>query len=200
MPNPADSRRTPPSLLERLREDPADQDAWTEFIRRYRPRVYAWCTERGLQPSDAEDVTQNVFLKLTETMRLFRYDPSRSFRAWLKTVTRNAAADFLEGLRQHLRTVDIHAAGLIDSVEARVDLARRLEAVFDQEVVEMAMGRVRERVKEATWEAFRLAAEQGKSAAETAALLGKPVAHVFVAKHRVQKMLEEEIRRLGGDS
>jgi RNA polymerase sigma factor (sigma-70 family) len=196
MPN-SDSRQTPRSLLERLRQDPTDHEAWSEFIRRYRARIHGWCVGRGLQEADAEDVTQNVFLKLTEKMRDFRYDPTRSFRAWLHVVTRNAAADFLDGLRLQADTLDVHLAGLTTNVEARIHLARRLEEAFDHEVLETAMGRVRARVKPKTWEAFRLTALEGKSAPEAGEVLSVPVAHIFVAKNRVQKMLEEEIRNLG---
>ena len=51
-------------------------------MRRYRPQVYGWCLKWGLQGADADDVTQQVLVKLIETMRTFRYDPARRFRAW----------------------------------------------------------------------------------------------------------------------
>ena len=56
------------------------------------------------------------------------------------------------------------------------------------------MHRIKGRVKPATWEAFQLTAIEGLSGADAAHKLGIPVAHVFVAKHRVQKMLQEEVR------
>src|SRR4051794_3741297 len=83
MEKPSDSQ-TSITLLERLRDNPADPEAWERFVARYRPRIVGWCSERGLQPADAEDVAQSVLTKLLHTMKLFRYDPSRSFRAWLK--------------------------------------------------------------------------------------------------------------------
>jgi RNA polymerase sigma factor (sigma-70 family) len=60
------------------------------------PRVVP---EVGSQPSDADDVAQEVLLKLLTAMKKFRYDPSRSFRAWLKTVTQNAWKDFVASPR-----------------------------------------------------------------------------------------------------
>ena len=50
----------------------------------------------------------------------------------------------------------------------------------------------------ATWQAFRLTAIDDRPGAEAAKVLGMHVAHVFVAKHRVHKMLEEELRLLKG--
>ena len=47
-----------------------------------------------------------------------------------------------------------------------------------------------------TWDAFRLTAFEGHSGAEASRLLQMSIASVFVAKHRVQKMLKEEIDKL----
>ena len=70
------------TLLGRLRRDPGDQEAWGEFVEQYGPKVFAWCRRWGLQEADAQDVTQDVLLKLARKMKDFTYDPSRSFRAW----------------------------------------------------------------------------------------------------------------------
>ena len=81
---------TSPTLLGRLGRVPADHDAWAEFAGRYGRKIYGWCRRWQLQPADAEDVTQQVLLKLAQKMGAFRYDPAQSFRAWLKTVTHHA--------------------------------------------------------------------------------------------------------------
>ena len=47
------SLKTSPSLLGRLRETPDDQSAWGEFVGRYRPKIFRWCREGGLQEADA---------------------------------------------------------------------------------------------------------------------------------------------------
>ena len=87
------------SLLARLRLDPRDQAAWDTFVERYGRRIFRWCRGRGLQESDAEDVTQNVLLDLGRQMRTFEYRPAPgrqgSFRAWLHQVTYRAWCDFL---------------------------------------------------------------------------------------------------------
>jgi RNA polymerase sigma-70 factor (ECF subfamily) len=58
MADDASSLRTSPTLLERVRSAPADQQAWDEFVERYGRKIYAWCRQWGLQETDAEDVTQ----------------------------------------------------------------------------------------------------------------------------------------------
>ncbi|MBX6314787.1 MAG: sigma-70 family RNA polymerase sigma factor [Isosphaeraceae bacterium] len=179
------------SLLERLREEPRDAEAWEAFVRRYRPLIYAWCREWGLQRADAEDVAQDVFTKLTQKMGGFQYDPSRCFRAWLKTITQRVWSD---RIATWYRRRDVRVLQAIEALEARAE-ERRDQSPFDRELLELAMRRVRRRVAAVTWEAFRLTALEGLTGLEASNRLSVPVASVFVAKHRVQKMLREEIRK-----
>jgi len=184
-------------LLELVQKFPADLDAWDEFVRRYHPMIHAWCVKWGLQSSDADDVAQDVLVNLLTVMRTFRYDPSRSFCAWLKTVTNHAFSHFSVERRREpgCNGSDIPIAEL---VEARVDFERRLESFFDRDLFEIAMRRVERRVKLVTWGAFRLTALEGLSGQQAGERLQIPVAHVFVARNRVQKLLQEEIRMMKG--
>jgi RNA polymerase sigma-70 factor (ECF subfamily) len=187
--------RTSTSLLARLRHG-GDQTAWAEFVRRYGQQIYRWCRGWGLQEADAEDVTQTVLVKLTEKLRTFCYDPARSFRAYLKTLTHYAWCDFLElHKRPGAGSGDSVMLQTLQTVEARDDLVEKLNAEFDQELLEEASERVRQRVEPHTWEAFRLTAVEGLSGAEAAARLSMKVATVFKAKSKVQKMLQEELGR-----
>ena len=65
-----------------------------------------------------------------------------------------------------------------------------------KELLEAAKVRVRLRVAPHTWEAFRLLALEGLPVAEVAAAVRMQVAMVYVAKSKVQKMLQEEIQKL----
>jgi RNA polymerase sigma factor (sigma-70 family) len=147
----------------------------------------------GLQVSDAEDLAQDVIVKLMTAMRTFRYDPSRSFHAWLKTVTHHAWSDFLGDRNKQPGQIATDLP-IADVIEARDDLERELESLFDRDLFQMAMRRVQKRVKPITWEAFRLMALEGLSGQQAGERLQMPVAHVFVAKNRVQKLLQEEVQ------
>ncbi len=187
------------TLLGRLRRDPTNQAIWAEFVEHYGTKIYAWCRKWGLQEADSQDVTQNVLLKLADKMRTFTYDPARSFRAWLKTLTHHAWSDYLEARRRPGQgSGDSQTADLLHSVAARDDLLQHLEAEFDRELFEEAVARVRLRVAPQTWEAFRLTALDGLSGAEAAERIPMQVAQVFVAKRRVQKMLSAEIAKMEG--
>jgi RNA polymerase sigma-70 factor (ECF subfamily) len=190
---------TSPTLLGRLAHVPTDQAAWGEFAERYGRKIYGWCRFWRLQEADAEDVTQEVLAKLAQKMRGFAYDPSGSFRGWLKTVVHHAWRDFLDSRqRRAAGSGDTQVLELLQTVQARDHLVEQLDEEFDRELLDEAMTRVRVRVQPHTWEAFRLLALDGLSGAEAASRLGMKVATVFVAKSKVQKMLQEEVRRLRG--
>lgn len=185
------------TLLGRLRADPKDQFAWTEFVEWYGGKIHAWCRGWGLQEADAQEVTQEVFLNLSNRMQEFAYDPNRSFRAWLKTVTHHAWQDYLRKQRRHGRASGGETAfERLAAIPAQDDLTRRLEEACDQELFKEAAARVRLRVEPRTWTAFELLATEGKSGAEVAAELEMKVATVFVARSKVTRMLREELARL----
>jgi RNA polymerase sigma-70 factor (ECF subfamily) len=189
--------RTSLVLVGRIQRDPTDQAAWGDLVRRYGPKIYHWCRKWRLQEADAQDVTQAVLVKVVEKMRVFAYDPSKSFRAYLKTLTHYACIDFLEARKRAATgSGDDQVLAMLDTIAAKVDLIQQIEEAFDRELLEQAMLRVAQRVESRTWDAFRLLALQGLSGAEAAAQLGMKVATVFVAKSKVQKMLQEEVRKL----
>src|SRR5262245_34670189 len=190
-----DDSRTSPSLLGRLRDSPADQAAWGEFVERYGRKVYSWCRQWGVQEADAEDVTQNVLVDMVRQMRSFEYRPTGSFRAWLRTVAYRAWCD-LVAARKAVGSGDPQVLDLLNSAPAREDLLRRLDELCEQELLELAVRHVQPRVEPQTWEAFRLTALERQPGAEVAARLGMQVAAVFKARSRVQKMLQGELRRL----
>src|SRR5262245_40616234 len=183
---------TSASLLGRLRHDPADQQAWQEFVLRYGPKIYRWCRQWSLQEADAQDVAQNVLLKLAGKMSTFEYDPSRSFRGWLKLLTQHALSDLIDERRKS----GVCSMKQLEEIAARDSLMQHLAEEFDRELFEEGLDRVQQRVAPQKWEAFRLTAIEGLSGAAAAAQLHMKVATVFTAKSKVHKLLQQEIERL----
>ena len=185
------------TLVARLRQEPTDQAAWGAFVEHYGRHIYRWCRQWKLQDADAEYVTQDILLKLARKLRAFAYDPSRSFRGWLKTVAHHAWRDFVDSARRAQAAAgDSQSRELLRTLEAHEDLIQKLQEAFDHELLEAAKVRARLRVAPRTWEAFRLVALEGLPVAEVAATVRMQVAMVYVAKSKVQKMLQEEIRKL----
>ncbi len=192
--NQVDTRIT---LLGRLRATPNDPAVWSEFVDWYGRNIHAWCRSWGLQEQDAQDVTQEVFLNLSVQMHGFCYDPSGSFRAWLKTLTRRAWQVYVVKQRKAGRgSGDDSETDRLAGLAAKKDLTQRLEEAFDQELLKEASNLVRLRVDPRTWDAFHLLAFEGLTGAEVAEKLKMKIATVFVARSKVQRMLREELVRL----
>jgi RNA polymerase sigma-70 factor (ECF subfamily) len=185
------------TLLGRLRATPDDPRVWAEFVDWYGRNIYTWCRSWGMQESDAQDVTQEVFLNLSVQMHGFCYDPNGSFRAWLKTLTRRAWQVYVTKQQKAVRGAgDDEENSRLATLQARKDLTQRLEEAFDQEMLREATNLVKLRIEPRTWDAFHLLAVEGLSGTEVAKRLNMKVATVFVARSKVQRMLREEVARL----
>jgi len=198
IPVPKDqSAPTNVTLLGRLRRDPNDRAAWNEFVARYQPKILEWCRGRGLQEPDAHDATQSVLLKLSRLMATFPYDPLQSSSGWLNTLTHHAWRDLVaESERVGIGSGDSRVGEFFEHVKAGDDLIEHLEEEFQRELMEHAMVRARLRVAARTWDAFRLTALEGHSGPAAAAQLEMTVAHVYVAKSEVKKIIRREIGKL----
>jgi RNA polymerase sigma-70 factor (ECF subfamily) len=191
--------KTSLKLLGRLRRDPKDQAAWNEFVARYGPRIRQWCREWRLQEPDAQGVAQDVLLKPNLLMARFVYDPSGSFRGWLKTLTHHAWRDLAaERRRPGLRVGDRTVVELLASLQAGDDLVEQLDAESRREVMESAMERVRQRVSARTWDASRLTALEGCSGAVATGRLEMKIARVYAARSEVKKLIRKEVPKLEG--
>jgi len=185
----------------RIREDDRDSAAWREFVERYGKRIFGWCVGRRLQPDDAQEVTQEVLLKLSRRLGSFEYDPSQSFRGWLRRVTENALIDFAREGRNQLPVVQGASINeLLGDVEARHDLQRVLEDAFDLELFDQAVKRVQLRVSSERFQAWTLTAREGLEAALVGEQLNMKVATVYSARHYVQSLISEEVGLLEGQT
>jgi RNA polymerase sigma-70 factor (ECF subfamily) len=183
---------TPVSLLERLRE-PGEQNAWDRFVELYTPLLYSWARHVGLQDSDAADLVQDVFTMLVEKMPEFVYDPQRSFRSWLRTVTFNRWRDNRKKRgKQPLEGGERALA----QVPSREDADAFWESEYREHLVGRALEIMRSEFQPATWQACWEFVVAGKSAAQVAAELGISENAVFIAKYRVLRRLRVELAGL----
>ncbi len=188
---------TSPTLLGRLRQSPHDAAAWSEFVDRYGAVVFQWCCKWGLQQADAEDVTQNVLLDLGRQMQSFEYCNEGRFRGFLRTIAHRSWCDFVTNRRrQTAGSGDSMIADILASVPVGDDLADAVDAAGERELLEIAQKMVRLRVDIQTWQAFELTAIRGKSSTDVSNQLQIPVASVYQAKSRVQKMLKDLVDQL----
>jgi RNA polymerase sigma factor (sigma-70 family) len=80
-----------------------DSAAWAEMVRTHQKRVYGLCYRFTGNAADAEDLTQDVFLKIYSNLGSF--DASRgSFPVWITTMTRNLLVDNFRRTRNQRAT------------------------------------------------------------------------------------------------
>ncbi|MCB1229223.1 MAG: sigma-70 family RNA polymerase sigma factor [Verrucomicrobiae bacterium] len=185
---------TRPTLLQRL-PDANDGEAWRSFVETYGPLVYRFALRRGLQPSDAADVVQEVMLKVARSIDRFDYDPDRGrFRGWLFTIAWRALIDRANRIK---RRSEIAGDGI---AERTADPSADAEALWDSEyrrsLLHRALPLVRPQFSESTWEAFRLTTLEGQPAEEIARRLGLTIGSVYVARSRVTARLRDRIRQI----
>src|SRR5262245_38321912 len=87
-----------PDVLLMLRVGDGDDDAFEELVGRYWSRVFAHLFRRLGDRQEAEDLTQDVFLRLYR-YRL-RYRPRAKFITWLFFITQNVARNALRSRRR----------------------------------------------------------------------------------------------------
>jgi RNA polymerase sigma-70 factor (ECF subfamily) len=88
-----------PSELDRTvaRLRSGDPDALGELLARYQNRLYRYLLRIVRERAAAEDLFQHTWLRVAENIR--KYDPRRSFEAWLFSVAHNLAIDHLRRIK-----------------------------------------------------------------------------------------------------
>ena len=188
------------SLLSRLRE--WDSTGWREFFDTYWRLIYNVARKAGLADAEAQDVVQNTFIYLTRRMPEFHYDPARgSFKSWLRVVTRSRISVHRRQARTQplirdpapgrdgesvLEEIPDPAGDVLDEVWQRE---------WEENLVNTALRRLRAKVSARQLLIFHLASVEGLPLTQVAKKLDVSLAQVYLARHRVGKLLKAEVRR-----
>ena len=74
-----------------------DDDAFTQLVARYRAPVYSYLSRCGVDPSDRDDLFQEVFLRVHTAAH--RFDTSRAVHPWLFTIVANSTRSYFRKRR-----------------------------------------------------------------------------------------------------
>jgi RNA polymerase sigma factor (sigma-70 family) len=193
-------QKTRKSLIERL-GNWEDQKSWDEFYQTYWRLIYSVALKSGLRPDEAMDAVQEVVLALAKQSKKQQYDPKQgSFKVWLMNLTRWRIND-----QYRRRAKDTHLSHGPDHdkrdtatfdrfADPRTgDLERLWNVEWARNLLDRALARVKTQVSPKQFQIFDAYVVKDWSVGKVMSELGVSLAQVYLAKHRVGKILKHEI-------
>ena len=160
-----------------------DGPAIRSLVDRYQAEVFGLCCRLLRHRQDAEDVTQEVFLRVFRSLR--GWDASRPLRPWIMGIAVNRCRTWMGRRARRPEPVDyLHDAAAAPPADDSAELVREIQA---------ALAGLR-------WEyrtVFVLFHEQGQPYEEIALALGRPVGTVKTWLHRARLEVLERLRQRG---
>lgn len=198
------SLRTRPSLLLRVRNW-RDQESWQEFHQLYRKLIYGLARRHGLSHADSEDVCQDVFQRLAETIHEFESNPERgTFRGWVMNLTRWRIADRIARNARQAGSAaepsprspgDDHTSTL-ERVPDPAGAEAQWDAEYQRHVLDVALERLARRIKPRHFQIFDLYVRRHWPVSKVAEELGTNPAAVYLIGHRLTRQLKAEVTKL----
>ncbi|MCY3010034.1 MAG: sigma-70 family RNA polymerase sigma factor [Planctomycetota bacterium] len=191
--------QTRSSLIAQV-QSPEDREAWDQFVLIYRPVIYRMARRRGMQDADAQDLSQDVLIRISKSIKGWVPQEGVRFRHWLRKVASNAIVT-AQTKSKPLGIVNGSAAEqiLAEAPEASAVTSELQDECFREQYL-CAAAIVRVDVSPATWAAFEQTVIQGQSCEEAAESLGKSLGTIYAARSRILKRLQIEVQRLEGDT
>jgi RNA polymerase sigma-70 factor (ECF subfamily) len=173
---------------ERLIVDAAkagDEAALSELYSLYFPRVYRYILARTGNPYDAEDLAEEVFMKVLEAIERFQWREA-PFSAWLFRIAHNALISQRrkDGVRGRSGPLSDGLALDSQSPDEMVENRLALNEIMD----------AAQKLPEAQRQVITLRFSAGLSVAETARAMNKGEGNVKVIQHKAIAKLREAVR------
>jgi RNA polymerase sigma-70 factor (ECF subfamily) len=167
-----------------------DSAAFGSLYECHLDRIYRYVFYRVGSSSEAEDLTEQVFLKAWEAID--RYEPRGApFAAWLYRLAHNLVVDHYRGKR-----VTTPLDEVADAEEVGVDVVAAVEDSLDVEEVRAAIQTLNPEYQQLI--ALRFLEEL--SHAEVAQIIGKSEGAARVIQHRALQALARALEKPGTDS
>ena len=175
-----------------------DSAAMETLFLRYRQSVYSWLLRMTGDAAEAEDIYQDVWLKVIRHAADYR---SGSFRAWLWQIVRNKATDRMRKMSPSLiLDSPISAEGegeetIVDQLsdDRAADALMQIEEVERQRVVCEAI----EALPMAQREVILLRVNGELPFKEIADMLATPIGTVLARMHKAVKSLKDTLAKKG---
>lgn len=166
--------------------------AWEELVRRHRRRIYNQCYRFTRRVCEANDLTQDVLLRVYCTLGSFR-EEELSFVAWLSLVTRNLLIDHYRRTRRDRLAVQLDAGTSRNAcfVTMKENPAHRYDRAEKSRILRAALAKLPPDLRQSVY----LYDVQGSSYSEIALRTGVPVGTVKSRLHRGRAAMAHLLRR-----
>ena len=125
-----------------------DQIAWEQIVRQHWRKVFNIAYKFTAKHDEAEDLTQDVFLKIFKSLNTF--DRRANFQTWLVSVSRNLCIDHYRSVRKERETIDRDVdAGELSPVAQTVSPIAALEHRDRVELLKKALHQLPPALREA---------------------------------------------------
>jgi len=166
-----------------LEHEPA---AFRELVERYKNQIFSFILRLVANPSDAEDLAQETFIKAFKN--LSSYDPGHAFITWLFKIAHNTTIDFMRAKKPG--TVSIHdEENPVDLEEPGQPPEGALAAVLQAAFIEKLLVALPPLYKEI----LILRHKEGWDLKEISRILDIPEGTVKVRLFRARGMLQQEL-------
>jgi RNA polymerase sigma factor (sigma-70 family) len=199
----AESIATRHSLLERLKNWD-DQSSWQEFFNTYWKLIYSVGIKAGLSDIEAQDVVQETVISVARKIEGFVYDPAVcSFKTWMLRLTRWRIINQMNKRQREsgvFAALDANGTGtaLLERIPDPVSL--NVDAIWEEEWSRSrfaaALERVKQQVNPEQFQLFDLYVIEQWPVQKVAHTLGVSAGRVYLAKHRISRLLKKEMKRL----
>lgn len=163
-----------------------NQAALAKLYEHYFPRVYRYTSARLANSEDAEDVTEEIFLRIIDNLESFSFR-GLPFGAWVFRIARNEVVSHVRRQKTRSATAQLHES----IADTSSDHVAELELQLDIALVREATGKL----SEAQRQVIELRFSAGLSVAETAQALKKSENNVKVLQHKAIARLQSLVRR-----
>ena len=183
------------TLLHRITKE-RDEKTWDEFVHYYKDFIYLICCKMNLNHHDANDIVQQVLVKLWKKFPEFDYDETKRFRSWLCRIIQNTSIDFFRKVASGNKLKDNFKE------EGWTSKLPEIEAIANAEwndyLTTKALENIKQHFSEKSIEIFlRMAAGEKAKDLEKEYKLQPDV--VYVYRKRIRTKLKDELRRLQND-
>ena len=171
-----------------------DAQAFETIMAMYQNRVKRQCMRRGLSADEAEDVTQDVFIKVFRSLE--RYCHQNSFGTWLYRVAENACIDFC---RQRQRRWAVIQPMITDADGQEMEFTGRIadpENHHDAAEVETRIAGALAGLSPLLRDAFEMKELEGLRYEQIASRLDVTLGTVKSRIHRARRLLTEQLQDL----